>query len=263
LLQYRRQVNRKTLEGSRNPDRDAQFEHINAAAVAMQAAGKPVISVDTKKKELVGDYKNAGSDYRPEGCPDKVKVHDFVDAELGKVIPYGVYDITANAGCVSLGIDNDTAQFSVNSIRRWLDIMGRERYPATDALMITADGGGSNGSRVKLFKLELQKLADETGLILQVCHYPPGTSKWNKIEHRLFCHITQTWRGTPLTSRLAVVELIASTTTKAGLTVRCELDTRTYPKGINVTDEEMASLNIKGDVFHPEWNYTISPRVPP
>jgi hypothetical protein len=263
LLQYRRQVNRKTLEGSRNPDRDAQFEHINAAAVAMQAAGKPVISIDTKKKELVGDYKNAGSDYRPEGCPDKVKVHDFVDAELGKVIPYGVYDIAANAGCVSLGIDNDTAQFSVNSIRRWLDIMGRERYPATDALMITADGGGSNGSRVKLFKLELQKLADETGLTLQVCHYPPGTSKWNKIEHRLFCHITQTWRGTPLTSRLAVVELIASTTTKTGLTVRCELDTRTYPKGIKVSDEEMASLNIKGDAFHPEWNYTISPRVPP
>ena len=263
LLQYRRQVNRKTLEGSRNPDRDAQFEHINAAAVAMQAAGKPVISIDTKKKELVGDYKNAGSDYRPEGCPDEVKVHDFVDAELGKVIPYGVYDITANAGCVSLGIDNDTAQFSVNSIRRWLDIMGRERYPATDALMITADGGGSNGSRVKLFKLELQKLADETGLTLQVCHYPPGTSKWNKIEHRLFCHITQTWRGTPLTSRLAVVELIASTTTRTGLTVRCELDTRTYPKGIKVSDEEMASLNIKGDAFHPEWNYTILPRVPP
>jgi hypothetical protein len=263
LLQYRRQVNRKTLEGSRSPDRDAQFEHINAAAVAMQAAGKPVISIDTKKKELVGDYKNAGSDYRPEGCPDEVKVHDFVDAELGKVIPYGVYDITANAGCVSLGIDNDTAQFSVNSIRRWLDIMGRERYPATDALMITADGGGSNGSRVKLFKLELQKLADETGLTLQVCHYPPGTSKWNKIEHRLFCHITQTWRGTPLTSRLAVVELIASTTTRTGLTVRCELDTRTYPKGIKVSDEEMASLNIKGDAFHPEWNYTISPRVPP
>jgi Rhodopirellula transposase DDE domain len=192
-----------------------------------------------------------------------VKVHDFIDAELGKVIPYGVYDITANAGCVSLGIDNDTAQFSVNSIRRWLDIMGRERYPATDALMITADGGGSNGSRVKLFKLELQKLADETGLTLQVCHYPPGTSKWNKIEHRLFCHITPTWRGTPLTSRLAVVELIASTTTRTGLTVRCELDTRTYPKGIKVSDEEMASLDIKGDAFHPEWNYTISPRIPP
>ena len=192
-----------------------------------------------------------------------MKVHDFIDAELGKVIPYGVYDITANAGCVSLGIDNDTAQFSVNSIRRWLDIMGRERYPATDALMITADGGGSNGSRVKLFKLELQKLADETGLTLQVCHYPPGTSKWNKIEHRLFCHITQIWRGTPLTTRLTVVDLIASTTTKTGLIGRCELDSRSYPKGIKVSDNEMATLNINGDAFHPEWNYTISPRVPP
>jgi len=263
LLQYRRQVNRKTLESSRNPDRDAQFEHINTAAVAMQAAGKPVISIDTKKKELIGPYKNAGSDYRPEGSPDQVKVHDFVDAELGKVVPYGVYDIAADAGCVSVGIDNDTAQFAVNSIRRWLDLMGRERYPGADAVMITADGGGSNGSRVRLFKVELQKLADETGLTLQVCHYPPGTSKWNKIEHRLFCHITENWRGTPLTSRLVVVELIAATTTRTGLKVRCELDTRTYPKGIKVSDEEMAGLNIEGDAFHPEWNYTVSPRVPP
>jgi hypothetical protein len=263
LLKYRRQVNRKTLEGSRNPDRDAQFEHINAAVIATQAAGQPVISIDTKKKEPAGPYKNAGSDYRPEGCPDKVKVHDFVDAELGKVVPYGVYDIAANAGCVSVGIDNDTAQFSVNSIRRRLDVMGRERYPNMNRRMITADGGGSNGSRVRLFKLEPRKLADETGLALQVCHYPPGTSKWNKIEHRLFCHITQTWRGKPLTSRLAVVELIASTTTKTGLTVHCELDTRAYPKGIKVSKAEMATLNIKGDTFHPEWNYTISPRVPP
>ena len=262
LLQYRRQVNRKTLESSSNPDRDAQFEHINAAAIAMQAAGKPVVSIDTKKKEPIGPYKNAGSDYRPNGCPEQVKVHDFVDAELGKVVPYGVYDIAANAGFVSVGIDNDTAQFSVNSIRRWLDLMGRERYPDTDKIMITADGGGSNGSRLRLFKVELQKLADETGLSLQVCHYPPGTSKWNKIEHRLFCHITENWRGTPLTSRLAVVELIASTTTKTGLKVRCELDTRAYPKGIKVGEEEMASLNIKGDAFHPEWNYTISPRPP-
>ncbi|MCU4161815.1 ISAzo13 family transposase [Acidiphilium sp. AL] len=263
LLHYRRQVNRKTLESSRNPDRDAQFEHINTAAVAMQAAGKPVISIDTKKKELIGPYKNAGSDYRPEGSPEQVKVHDFIDAELGKVVPYGVYDVAANAGCVSVGIDNDTAQFAVNSIRRWLDLMGQERYPGADKLMITADGGGSNGSRVRLFKVELQKLADETGLTLQVCHYPPGTSKWNKIEHRLFCYITENWRGTPLTSRLAVVELIAATTTKAGLQVRCELDTRTYPKGIKVSDEEMAGLNIKGDQFHPEWNYTVSPRLPP
>jgi len=176
VLSYRRQVNRKTLEGSRNPDRDAQFEHINAAVIATQAAGQPVISIDTKKKELIGPYKNGGSDYRAEGCPDRVRVHDFVDAELGKVVPYGVYDIAANAGCVSVGIDNDTAQFSVNSIRRWLDVMGRGRYPNADRLMITADGGGSNGSRVRLFKVELQKLADETGLTLQVCHFPPGTS---------------------------------------------------------------------------------------
>jgi Rhodopirellula transposase DDE domain len=261
MLKYRRQVNRKTLEGSNNPDRDAQFEHINAAVIATQAAGQPVISIDTKKKELIGPYKNGGSDYRPEGCPDKVNEHDFADKELGKAIPYGVYDIAANAGCVSVGIDNDTAQFSVNSIRRWLDVMGRERYPGMNKLMITADGGGSNGSRVRLFKVELQKLADETGLNLQVCHYPPGTSKWNKIEHKLFCHITQTWRGQPLISRQTVVELIASTTTKAGLTVRCELDTGTYPKGIQVSKEEMASLNITGDAFHPEWNYTVSPRV--
>jgi hypothetical protein len=263
LLKYRRQVNRKTLEGSHNPDRDAQFEHINAAAIAAQAAGQPVISIDTKKKELVGSYKNGGSDYRPQGCPDKVNVHDFVDKALGKAIPYGVYDIAANAGCVSVGIDNDTAQFAVNSIRRWLELMGRERYPDTKTLMITADGGGSNGSRVRLFKIELQKLADEAALTLQVCHYPPGTSKWNKIEHRLFCHITQTWRGKPLTSRETVVELIASTTTKTGLTVRCELDTRIYPKGVKIEDTDMATLNIKGDAFHPEWNYTISPRVPP
>jgi hypothetical protein len=231
--------------------------------IATQAAGQPVISIDTKKKELIGPYKNGGSDYRPEGCPDKVNEHDFADKNLGKAVPYGVYDIAANTGCVSVGIDNDTAQFSVNSIRRWLDVMGRERYPAMNQLMITADGGGSNGSRVRLFKVELQNMADETGLTLQICHYPPGTSKWNKIEHKLFCHIAQTWRGKPLTSRETVVELIASTKTNTGLKVRCELDTRTYPKGIKVSDAEMATLNIKGDTFHPEWNYTISPRVPP
>jgi hypothetical protein len=263
LLKYSRQVNRKTLGGSSHPDRDAQFEHINAAVIATQATGQPVISIDTKKKELIGPYKNGGSDYRPEGCPDKVNEHDFADKNLGKAVPYGVYDIAANTGCVSVGIDNDTAQFSVNSIRRWLDVMGHKRYPEMNRLMITADGGGSNGSRVRLFKVELQNLADETGLTLQVCHYPPGTSKWNKIEHKLFCHITQTWRGKPLISRETVVELIASTTTKTGLTVRCELDTRTYPKGIKVSDTEMATLNIQGDTFHPEWNYTISPRVPP
>src|SRR5271167_1452364 len=247
LLKYHRQVNRKTLEGSHNPDRNAQFEHINTAVIATQAAGQPVISIDTKKKEPIGAYKNGGSDYRPEGCPDKVNVHDFVDKELGKVAPYGVYDVTANAGCVSLGISDDTAQFAVNSIRRWLDVMGHDRYPDMNQLMITADGGGSNGSRVRLFKIELQKLVDETGLRLQVCHYPPGTSKWNKIEHRLFCHITQTWRGKPLISREAVVELIASTTTTTGLTVRCELDSRSYPKGIKVSDAEMATLNLKED----------------
>ena len=261
-LRYRRQVNRKTKEGSHHPDRDAQFEHINKQVVALQAAGQPVISVDTKKKELIGAYKNAGSDYRPEGCPDEVNVHDFVDKELGKAIPYGVYDIAADAGCVSVGIDHDTAEFAVNAIGRWHETMGCERYPTADRLMITADGGGSNGSRVRLWKIELQKLADATGLTLVVCHYPPGTSKWNKIEHRLFCHITQNWRGRPLTSRTAVVELIAATTTKTGLKVRCELDTKTYAKGIKVSDAEMATLNIKGDAFHPEWNYTISPRPP-
>jgi hypothetical protein len=263
LLKYRRQTNRKTLGGGSHPDRDAQFEHINTAVIATQAAGQPVISIDTKKKELIGRYKNGGSDYRAEGCPDKVNDHDFVDKELGKAVPYGVYDIAANTGCVSVGIDNDTAQFAVNSVRRWMDVMGRQRYPDMNQLMITADGGGSNGSRVRLFKVELQQLADESGLPIRVCHYPPGTSKWNKIEHKLFCHITQTWRGKPLASRQTVVELIASTTTKTGLTVRCELDTRIYPKGIKVSDAEMATLNIKGDTFHPEWNYTISPRTLP
>ena len=262
LLEYSRRVNRKTLEGSHNPDRNAQFEHINAAVTATQAAGQPVISIDTKKKELIGAFKNGGSDYRPEGCPDEVNVHDFIDKDLGKAIPYGVYDVAANAGCVSVGISNDTAQFAVNSIRCWLDTMGRARYPGMNQLMITADGGGSNGSRVRLFKIELQRLAQETGLTIRVCHYPPGTSKWNKIEHRLFCHITQTWRGKPLVSRETVVELIASTTTRTGLVVRCELDTRDYPKGIKVSDEEMDTLNIEGDAFHPEWNYTISPRPP-
>jgi hypothetical protein len=260
-LGYSRQVNRKTKEGSHHADRDGQFQHINRQVMALQAAGQPVISVDTKKKELIGEYKNGGSDYRPTGCPDEVKVHDFVDKDLGKVAPYGIYDIAANTGWVSVGIDHDTAAFAVNSIRRWHEVVGRERYGAADRLLITADGGGSNGSRVRLWKYELQKLADETGLILQVCHYPPGTSKWNKIEHRMFCHITQTWRGKPLVSRLAVVDLIAATTTKTGLTVRCELDESSYPKSIRVTDEEMTTLNIATDAWHPEWNYTISPRT--
>lgn len=259
-LGYSRQVNRKTSDGGKHPDRDGQFQHINSQVTALQAAGQPVISVDTKKKELIGDYKNGGSDYRPAGCPDQVNVHDFVDKELGKVAPYGIYDLAANAGWVSVGIDHDTAAFAVNSIRRWYEAVGRVRYETAGRLLITADGGGSNGSRVRLWKLELQKLADETGLILQVCHYPPGTSKWNKIEHRMFCHITQTWRGKPLVSRLAVVELIAATTTRTGLTVRCELDENAYPKAIRVTEAEMATLNIQTDPWHPEWNYTISPR---
>ena len=259
-LGYSRQVNRKTKEGSRHPDRDGQFQHINRQVIALQAAGQPVISVDTKKKELIGEYKNGGSDYRVTGCPDQVRVHDFVDKDLGKVAPYGIYDLALNAGWVSVGIDHDTAAFAVNSIRRWYEAVGCVRYRKAGRLLITADGGGSNGSRVRLWKFELQKLADETGLVLQVCHYPPGTSKWNKIEHRMFCHITQTWRGKPLVSRLAVVELIAATTTKTGLTVRCELDENNYPKAIRVTDAEMAALNIETDEWHPEWNYTIKPR---
>ena len=259
-LEYRRHVSRKTKDGSDHPDRDAQFEHINAKAREFQAAGQPVISIDTKKKEMIGEFKNAGSDYGPKGRPIEVDAHDFENKELGKVVPYGIYDIGANSGYVSLGIDHDTAQFAANATRLWHDKVGRERYPDADKIMVTADCGGSNGPRLRLWKVELQRLADETGLTFQVCHYPPGTSKWNKIEHRMFCHISQNWRATPLTSRVAVVELIANTTTKTGLTVRCELDTNSYPKGIKVSDAEMATLNLKGDDFHPDWNYTISPR---
>jgi hypothetical protein len=262
-LGFSRQHNRKADEGSKHPDRNAQFEHINTKVVAAQAAGQPVISVDTKKKELVGNYKNGGSDYRPKGDPQRVNVHDFVDKELGKAVPYGVYDVAANAGFVSVGITSDTAEFAVAAIRIWLGRMGRQRYPKAQELTITADCGGSNGARVRLWKTELQKLADETRLVLHVHHYPPGTSKWNKIEHRMFCHITQNWRGRPLTDRLAVVELIGATTTKAGLKVECALDTRTYEKGIKISDAEMEMLNIEGDDFHPEWNYTIKPRLMP
>jgi len=258
-LEYRRHVNRKTKDGSNHPDRDAQFEHINTKAREFQAADQPVISIDTKKKELIGEYKNPGSDYGPKGKPIEVDAHDFENNELGNVVPYGVYDVGANRGYVSLGIDHDTAQFAVNSVRLWLDRIGRKRYPATRKVMVTAHCGGSNGPRLRLWKVGLQRLADASGLTFEVCHYPPGTSKWNKIEHRMFCHMTQNWRATPLTSRVAVVELIANTTTKTGLTIRCELDTNTYPKGIKVTEEEMATLNLKGDEFHPEWNYTVSP----
>jgi hypothetical protein len=230
--------------------------------VAAQAAGEPVISVDTKKKELIGNFKNGGTDYRPKGDPQRVKVHDFEDKTLGKVTPYGVYDLGADAGWVSIGITADTAEFAVQSIRTWLERMGGQRYPGARELTITADCGGSNGVRVRLWKLELQKLADETGLTLNVHHYPPGTSKWNKIEHRLFCRITQNWRGRPLTDHAAVVELIAATTTKTGLRVECALDTRTYEKGVKVSKSEIARLDITGDEFHPEWNYTIKPRQP-
>ena len=261
-LGFSRQHNRKADEGSKHPDRDAQFAHINTKVVAAQAKRQPVISVDTKKKELVGNYRNGGSDYRPKGDPRRVNVHDFENKKLGKVVPYGVYDVTANAAVVSVGITADTAEFAVQAIRCWLERMGWQRYPQARKLTITADCGGSNGARVRLWKVELQKLADETGLVLHVHHYPPGTSKWNKIEHRLFCHITQNWRGRPLTDRVAIVELIGATTTKAGLKVECVLDTRTYEKGIKVRDAEMAVLDITGDPFHPEWNYTIKPRRP-
>ena len=259
-LGFSRQANRKADEGSRHPDRNAQFEHINKKVLAAQGAGEPVISVDTKKKELVGAYKNGGTDYRPMGDPLRVKVHDFEDKRLGKVAPYGVYDVTADEAWVSVGITADTAQFAVQSIRTWLHRMGRARYPVANKLLITADCGGSNGARVRLWKVELQKLADETGLTLEVCHYPPGTSKWNKIEHRLFCRITQNWRGRPLTDRMTVVELIGATTTRTGLKVECALDERTYEKGVKVSNAEMAALDIVGDPFHPQWNYTIKPR---
>ncbi|HXW29803.1 MAG TPA: ISAzo13 family transposase [Xanthobacteraceae bacterium] len=261
-LEYSRQFNRKTHEGASHPDRNAQFEHINAKVVAAQAKAEPVISVDTKKKELVGNYRNGGSDYRPKGNPIRVKVHDFEDKALGKVVPYGVYDIGANAGWISLGITSDTAEFAVQSIRTWIERVGRERYPDMSELTITADCGGSNGARVRLWKVELQKLADETGLTLNVHHYPPGTSKWNTIEHRMFCHITQNWRGRPLESRLAVVELIGATKTTTGLTVQCVLDERTYEKGIKINNAQMRTLAIEGDAFHPEWNYAIKPRRP-
>ena len=238
-LGYSRQVNRKTHEGASHPDRNAQFEYINAKVAAAMAAGQPVISVDTKKKELIGNYRNAGSDWRPKANPHRVKVHDFEDKSLGKVVPYGIYDVGANAGWVSLGITSDTAEFAVASIRTWIDRIGRPRYASMQELRITADCGGSNGARIRLWKTELQKLADATGLTLHINHYPPGTSKWNKIEHRMFCHITQNWRGQPLESRATVIELIANTTTKTGLKVECALDERTYEKGIRISNDQM------------------------
>src|SRR4249920_858724 len=257
------QANSKTREGGDHPDRDAQFLHINQSVTEALAARQPVISVDTKKKELVGDFKNAGRAWRPKGAPEAVRVHDFLIKELGRAVPYGIYDLAANTGWVNVGVDNDTAAFAVQTIRRWWQEVGRVRYPLARRLLITADGGGSNGSRVRLWKRELQKLADELGIAIEVHHLPPGTSKWNKREHRLFSFISQNWRAKPLVSYRVIVDLIAATTTKTGLTVRCELDPGQYPNGIVVSDAEMAAINIKRAEFHGEWNYTISPKAYP
>jgi hypothetical protein len=259
-LDYSLQSNRKTREGTDNPDRDAQFDYINAQMKAALAAGQPAISVDTKKKELVGDFKNAGRERRPKGQPEPVRVHDFRIPELGRAVPYGVYDITGNTGWVSVGVDHDTASFAVNAIRSWWQTMGRDRYPDARSLLITADCGGSNGARVRLWKRELQRLADELGLTITVCHLPPGTSKWNKVEHRLFSFITQNWRGKPLISYQTIVQLIASTTTRTGLNIKCIIDPNAYPAGVKVSDADMAALNLKLHEFHGEWNYTIAPK---
>lgn len=258
-LGYSLQGNQKTKEGSTHPDRDAQFRFIHGRVEDFQRRGQPVVSVDTKKKELVGDFKNGGREWRPKGDPEQVRVYDFVDKALGKANPYGVYDPTANMGWVSVGVDHDTAEFAVETLRRWWEKMGRSRYPAATELLITADGGGSNGSRVRLWKVALQRLADQTGMSISVCHLPPGTSKWNKIEHRMFSHISMNWRGKPLFSHEVVVNLIASTTTRAGLKIEAEIDTNTYPKGIQVTDEELEKIKIQRADFHGEWNYTIIP----
>jgi hypothetical protein len=260
VMGYSLQANRKTREGSSHVDRNAQFEYINAQATAFLKGKQPVVSVDTKKKELVGDFKNGGREWRPRGDPHKVRVHDFMDKDLGKVAPYGVYDLADNVGWVGVGISHDTAEFAVATIAKWWRRVGRRRYPKARSLLITADGGGSNGTRVRLWKWELQKFANRTGLAITVCHMPPGTSKWNKIEHRLFSFITQNWRGKPLESHATIVKLIGATTTEAGLKVYCELDDRAYEKGIKVTDEQMARVNIKRHEFHGDWNYTIRPK---
>ncbi len=257
---YSLQANRKTREGASHPDRNAQFQHINTSVRSFHDRGQPAISVDAKKKELVGDFKNAGREWCPRGQPEEVRVHDFIDKTLGKATPYGVYDILNNQGWVSVGLDHDTAQFAVHSIRTWWKKMGRRRFRRARQLLITADGGGSNSHRSRLWKVSLQKLADELRLKLVVCHFPPGTSKWNKIEHRLFSFITQNWRGRPLVSHQTVVNLIAATTTKTGLVVKAALDTHTYDTGIKVTDEEIAKLRLTPHSFHGEWNYTLSPR---
>jgi transposase len=259
-LGYSLQANRKSREGAAHPDRDAQFAYLNQTAAAAITAGEPVISVDTKKKELVGDFKNAGREWRPTGSPELVRTHDFKDKELGKAIPYGVYDLGADEGWISVGIDHDTSRFAVNAIRSWWQELGQERYSQATTLTITADCGGSNGHRTKLWQIELQRLADETGLQIRVCHFPPGTSKWNKIEHRLFSFISRNWRGKPLVSRRVIIDLIAATTTRTGLKVYARLDERAYPNKINVSDTELAAVNIHKADFHPEWNYVIKPR---
>jgi Rhodopirellula transposase DDE domain len=257
---YSLQGNCKTREGSSHPDRNAQFEHINAVVEAFQERRQPVISVDTKKKELVGDFKNAGREWQPQGEPEEVRVHDFMDKTLGKAIPYGVYDITENQGWVSVGIDHDTARFAAEAIRRWWWKMGSPRYKQARELLITADGGGSNGSRCRLWKVALHELATELGMPIQVCHFPPGTSKWNKIEHRMFSHITQNWRGRPLVSHEVIVNLIAHTATQQGLLIQAELDSGIYPTGLKVSDEELALVNLIPAGFHGDWNYTIAPQ---
>jgi len=257
---YSLQANRKTREGNQHSDRNAQFEHINQQVITFHKQRQPVISVDTKKKELVGDFRNVGREWQPKGSPEEVRVHDFKDKKLGKAIPYGVYDLASNEGWVSVGITHDTARFAAASIRRWWTEMGATRFPRARKLMITADGGGSNSSRNRLWKVALQELADELELPLHVCHFPPGTSKWNKIEHRMFCFITNNWRGRPLTSLQTIVELIGNTTTNAGLLVRAELDESEYETGIKVSDEQLAQVNLKRSDFHGEWNYMIRPR---
>jgi hypothetical protein len=259
-LDYSLQGNAKVMEGGQHPDRNAQFEYISAQVATFLAANQPAISVDTKKRELVGEFKNGGREWRPEGEPERVKVHDFVEPGTGRASPYGIYDIAHNLGWVNVGIDHDTSAFAVESIRQWWRSMGSPLYPGADRLLITADGGGSNGARVRLWKTELQKLADETGLSISVRHLPPGTSKWNKVEHRLFSHITMNWRARPLISHEVIVSLIASTTTSTGLRVQSRLDTASYPAGIKVTDAEMAAVRLQRDDFHGEWNYTILPR---
>jgi len=258
---YSLQSVRKTREGAQHPDRDAQFQFLNAQVQAAFKAGQPVISVDTKKKELVGDFKNAGQEWQKKKTPIKVRVHDFVDPVLGKAAPYGVYDLAANQGWVSVGIDHDTAEFAVESIRRWWRQMGKPIYPKATHLLITADCGGSNGYRVRLWKVALQRFADETSITLQVRHLPPGTSKWNKIEHRMFCHITQNWRGKPLESLAVIVDLIGHTTTEKGLKIRAQIDASSYPKGQTVSDEAMKLVQLRPDAFHGEWNYAILPHA--